>query len=155
MNEIMFKAKKVKRLTALLAAALMLAGCGEGVYSLPKNAKEFEQTTYVNEKDEGDTYMAINYGGREYVYYGSLKNKMREDDVYDCIGYTDGDENERLCVLRTTKDYIMQRYVNGFMDLPIFYRAEDTMGEEIYTPGYIQCVECKLWDSENDGDETE
>lgn len=128
------------------AAALLLTGCGHTVYDLPENAPELEEVTYLNEKNKEDGYEAILYGGREYVPYGTIGKMLSDSDVKACVGYTDGDKNERVCTLAGTDDYIMTKYVGGFMDQPVFYRAADTVGEEIYTPGYIMSLDYELWD---------
>ena len=141
----MCDAKTMKRLLLPTAAAVLLAGCGDGVYALPENAPHIEQTTYVNEKDKDDNYIGLMYGGREYVLYGHLYGKLRDDDVQACVGYADDEKKERVCTLAGTDDYIMLRYVGSFKDEPVFYRAEDTLGKDIYTPDYVQCVEYYLW----------
>ena len=132
-----------------VGAAALMAGCGDGAYALPADAPQLEQATYVNENDKEDTYNAIMYGGREYVCYGTLGGSFRDKEVEACIGYTGSDRNERVCTLRATKDYIMQTYVNGVMDQPVFYRAADTLGKDIYTPDYIDSLDHELWQSDD------
>ena len=141
--------KAAKGIIMTAAAALLLAGCGEGVYALPEDAPRIEQSTYVNEKDKDDTYQSLNVGGREYVFYGGAKESVKDADVRACAGYTDDEKKERVYSLAGTGDYIMLRYINGWMDEPAFYRAEDTIGKDIYTPPFIRCFEFKLWDNES------
>ena len=130
-------------------AAALLAGCGDGAYALPADAPRLEQATYVNENDKEDTYNAIIYDGREYVCYGTIGKHFRDKEVEACVGYTGSDTNERVCTLRATNDYIMQTYINGIMDQPMFYRAADTLGKEIYTPGFIESLDYELWQSDD------
>ena len=142
--------QKIRRHLLLpVAAVLMLTGCYNSVYELPDNAPELQETTYVNEKDKEDTYRELLYGGREYVGYGTINNEFRNSDVLSCVGYAGGDTNERICTLKATNDYLMSKYVNGIMDQPIFYRAIDTMGKEIFTPPYIDSLNYDIWNGEN------
>ena len=136
-------------LAAVTSAALMLTGCGDGVYALPEGAPHIEQTTYVNKNDPEDKYIGLMYGGREYVLYGHLNGKFSDSEVRACVGYADDDDDrhERVCTIKDTDDYIMLRYVGIFKDEPAFYRAEDTLGKDIYTPGYIGCNEPQLWET--------
>ena len=129
-----------------LASALLLAGCGNSVYDLPEGAPAIETRTYVNEKDTEDTYVAIMYDGREYVFYGTIGRRMHTKEIAACVGYTGGDTNERIFALSDTDDYIMQKYMNGMMEQPGFYRAVDTLGKEIYTPDYIDSLDYELWE---------
>ena len=141
--------KKTMRHLLLPAAALLLAGCGDGVYALPDNAPMLEQETYVSETDKDDEYNSILYGGRQYVCYGTINGRFGDGAVGTCVGYTDGDTNERVCSLKDTDDYILQKYVGGFMEQPMLYRAIDTKGKEIYTPPYIESLDYDVWNNES------
>jgi hypothetical protein len=132
-----------------LAALLLLAGCYSDVYELPANAPELQQSSYVNENNDEDGYCTILYGGREYACYGTINNEFRHSDVRTCVGYTDGDTNERICKLKATDDYLMSKYVNGMMDQPIFFRAIDTIGKNIFTPPYIDSLDYDIWKTES------
>lgn len=140
---------KTRRHFLLPIAALMLAGCGDGVYALPENAPELEQVTYVNEKDKEYTYNTIIMNGRKYAAYGTMTGNFHDREVETCVGYTDGDKKQRVCTLKATGDYIMQTRLDGCVEQPLFYRATDTLGKYIYTPRYIASLDYDLWNGEN------
>jgi len=41
-------------------------------------------------------------------------------------------------------DYIVSRD-NGWMSQPMFYRAVDTKGKDVYTPDYIDSLDYEYW----------
>ena len=134
--------KAAKGILMTAAAALTMAGCGEGAYALSEAAPRIEQTKF---SDSSGEYDALVCGGREYVFYGVAQDGLSDDDIGSCAGYIDEDKKERVFTLYGTNDYIMQAFVGGFVDQPVFYRAKDTLGERISTPGYIACRESILW----------
>lgn len=143
--------KTMKRLFLPIAAAVLLAGCGDDkVYDLPGNAVEFEQTACPAENAEGQIseYETIVFGGKNYYLYGVNNGRFSDSDVARCVGFTDREQERRVCTLAGTDDYIMKIYIGSFRDEPVFYRAGDTVGEEIYTPDYIRCTVYELWGAE-------
>ena len=141
----MRETNRMKGLLKKAAAALFLTGSGDGIYDLPENAPELKTAVYLNGKDENDGYASIMYGGREYVCYGTAGDEMHKRDVEACVGYTGGRKSDVVCTLKGTGDYIMRTFLQGFADEPIFFRAADTLGKEIYTPGYIRGWGYELW----------
>ena len=141
---------RMKRFLEKAAAALFLTGCDDGIYDLPEDAPELKTAVYVNKNDENDGYASIMYGGREYVCYGTAEDavKLIEQDVNACVGYTGGSRSNVVCTLKETNDYIMRTFLRGFTDEPIFFRAADTLGKSIYTPGYIRGWGYGLWGKE-------
>ena len=55
------------------------------------------------------------------------------------------DRGELVIKLVGTDDYLMVYYADAFMQPPVFYRAMDTDGQDIYTPDYIESYGDELW----------
>ena len=131
---------------------LILAGCGRRIdYSLPENPIEFHTGTFANPADPGDTYQSIEYNGRTYIGYGILKSSINGGDVGKCLGYIIQDgvkmDDMRVFLLNADPDanYLVRFAVGGFMDQPNFFRAIDTRGKMIGTPGYIESLDYLFW----------
>ena len=139
--------KKIRQLFGKLAEMFKGKSGGENIYTLPENAPELETALYVNDRDREDEYASIIYDGREYVCFGTIDESIGERDVEACVGYTGGSRSNVVCTLKETNDYIMRTFLQGFMDQPMFFRAADTLGKEIYTPGYIRDWGYGLWDA--------
>lgn len=144
--------KKQIALLALLAALLLLSGCGPRIdYSLPENPTEFVMEEFVNSADPEDGYMTFTYNGRTYVPYGCPKGRITGNDVGACLGFCvqDGvkDKDTRILLLNEDREanYLIQIHVNGIMDQPVFFRAADTVGKEISTPGCIESLDYDFW----------
>ena len=140
----------IKNTAALLGAMLILTGCGNGInYDLPDDPIKFETQRYVSPKDNDDGYQIIEYGGRLYIPYGTISRSLKVEDVGECLGYIvqDGveDKNARIYKLAETGDYIVEIYINGEMDQPVFYRAEDTIGKDLHDPDYIESLDYDIW----------
>lgn len=141
-----------KSALAYVLPIMLLAGCGSNVYDLPSDSCAFDQFVFNNPAESGDTYMAFEYGGRVYVPYGTLANKLGKKDIDKCLGYMNNeydseDKNSRILSLKENpgKEYLVECYIDGFMDQPLFYRAVDTMGMDISTPDYIEDLEYSFW----------
>ena len=135
-----------------IAVALLLTGCGRRIdYELPVNPIEFHTGTFVNPADPDDTCQSIEYNGRTYIGYGTLKGSI-DDDVGQCLGYIVQDgvvmKDVRVFLLKADIDanYLVQLVSGGFMDQPVFFRALDTMGKTIDTPPYIERLEYPYWE---------
>ena len=131
-------------------AVFMMCGCGNGInYELPDEPIKFRTQTFVSPVDKNDTYSAIKYNDRLYIPYGTISRSLKVEDVGECLGYIvqDGveDKNARIYKLAETGDYIVEIYINGEMDQPVFYRAEDTIGKNIDTPSYIDSLNYDIW----------
>jgi hypothetical protein len=130
----------------------MMCGCGNGInYDLPDEPQAFLTESYIDPSDKDDGYETIVYNGRRYIPYGTLGKTLKGDDVGECLGYIvqDGvaDKNTRVYVLTADKDvnYLAEINTEGFMDQPIFLRAEDTIGKDIDTPSYIESLNYGIW----------
>ena len=136
-----------------IAVALLLTGCGRRIdYELPVNPIEFHTGTFVNPADPDDTYQSIEYTGRTYIGYGTLKGSIDGNDVGQCLGYIVQDgvvmKDVRVFLLKADIDgnYLVQLVSGGFMDQPVFFRALDTRGKTIDTPPYIERLEYPYWE---------
>ncbi len=137
-----------------IAAAILpgLAGCGRRIdYELPEKPIEFHTGTFVNPADSDDTYQTIEYNGRTYIGYGTLRNSIDGDDVGKCLGYVvqDGVKMDDMRVFPLNADpdanYLVRFAIGGFMNQPDFFRALDTRGKTIDTPPYIESLDYSFW----------
>ena len=149
------KARPVKLTAVFVAAALplFLADCGKRIdYELPENPIEFHTGTFVNPADPDDTCQSIEYNGRTYIWYGTLKNKIDGNDVGACLGYIVQDgvimKDARIFLLKADPDanYLVRFATGGFMSQPDFLRAIDTNGKQIDTPPYIESLDYTCWE---------
>lgn len=133
---------------------IVLTGCNswERFGELPDNPIVFEQGTYQNPNNADDTYACIVFDGRIYVPYGTLGSGIDKNVVGECIGYIYDGENPddtgvRIYTLKgdDEKNYLMNILIEAFMEQPVFYRAIDTKGEEIYTPKFIDTLNYDCW----------
>ncbi len=146
--------KKYFRTDLLIAAALSLnlAGCGPRIdYDLPESPIEFLTGTFVNPADSDDTYQSIEYNGRTYVVYGTIKESIDGNDVGKCLGYVVRDgvvmKDVRIFLLNADPDAncLVQIFTDGFMNQPVFFRALDTKGKEIGVPQHIEILDYPYW----------
>ena len=134
------------------AVLLILTGCGRRIDNkLPENPIEFHTGTFVNPVDPDDTYQSIEYDGRTYIVYGTIRKSIKGDDVGKCLGYIVQDgtvmKDTRVFLLNADPDanYLVRFAVGGFMNQPIFFRAIDTKGKEIGVPPYIENLDYPYW----------
>lgn len=138
--------KKYKLAALILTGAILMSGCSlfekEDVYALPDGAPAFEHI------DIGEQ-SGIEFNGRQYAYFGTIKSKITDNSVKACIGYLNDDKNDRLFLLSEEMDdnYIMVKNTKGIMEQPGFYRAVDTRNKDIYTPEYIESLGYEYWGS--------
>ena len=147
----------IKRITTALCLAVallcFLAGCGSRINTdLPEKPIEFHTGTFVNPADPDDTYQSIEYDGRPYIGYGTLKGSIDGDDVGQCLGYIiqDGTIMKTVRIFPLTADpdanYLVEIFTDGFMNQPFFFRALDTRGKAIDTPRYIESLGYSYWE---------
>lgn len=141
-----------KLLSGTLAISLLITGCGSGInYSLPDDPIAFETYELINPEHSDEGYMALEYNGRIYIPYGTLSGSIDKDDVKQCLGYEmqDGEEDENVRIYTLSDDsgnnYLMIYNVDGEMEQPDFWRAADTVGENIPTPEFIDGLEYDYW----------
>lgn len=133
----------------MICGAVMLSGCSlldqdKGALVLPPNPQSFEQ---VYCEDTGSTDIEVN--GRNYSYFGTVKESFSNDSIRECLGYVDGDKNMRVYTLYDDPydNYIMVKYINGIMEQPQFLRATDTLHKDVFTPSYIESLGYEFWGS--------
>ena len=133
-------------------AILIMCSCGNSInYDLPDEPETFSTQTFVSPSDKDDTYIAIEYNGRKYIPYGTLKSKLKGDDLGECLGYIvqDGaeDRNTRIYLLTADKDsdYLAEINTEGIMEQPLFLRAVDTNGKNTDIPSYIEVLGYDFW----------
>jgi len=147
----------MKKYNTIIALAgftlLMLAGCGSRIdYSLPANLIEFNTGTFVNPNDPDDKYLSIEYNGRTYIPYGTIKGIVPKEEMGDCLGYIvqDGTKMEDVRVFLLAGDpdanYLERFETQGVMSQPDFFRAIDTVGQDINTPAYIDDLGYHFWE---------
>ena len=56
-----------------------------------------------------------------------------------------GDKGARIYLLTATDDYLAEIFINGGMQQPVFFRAEDTIGKDTDTSSYIHSLDYKIW----------
>ena len=145
--------KKVICIILSLCIIFALTGCGKDDFpELPLNATAFEMGDFIDDTDDDADYGTIEYNGRTYMPYGTLKNKISREDVDRCLGYIvqDGKEkkDERIYTLKddTENNFLMQKSIGGIMDQPMFWRATDTREKGIHEPDYIDSLGYSYWD---------
>ena len=146
---------RMKRLLCAAVSALaifIMYGCGSSInYELPDEPEKFNTQTFVSPTDKDDSYIVIEYNGKKYIPYGTLKGKLKGKDVGECLGYIvqDGteDRNTRIYLLTANEnsDYLAEINTEGFMEQPLFLRAEDTKGKNTDTPSYIENLGYDFW----------
>ena len=143
--------KKLILFSLVLISGIMLAWCEEK-YQLLDNPIEFNTERFVNPNNEDDDYLIIEYNWRTYAPYGTLQWFMKKDDVGDCIWYIVQDwvkiEDTLVCLLVSDieNSYLAEIDTVGFMSQPIFFRAIDTVWQNIFTPKFIGSLEYELWE---------
>ena len=143
--------------TLLILCGILLSGCGlfddsQKFGALPDPPVKFTQQEYCNPDNPEDGYMAVEYNGRLYVPYGTLKGMITPKNVKECIGYIfredyPDDTNTHLHTLADDPEvnFLMDYYVNGEMEQPFFYRAIDTVGKDIRILDFIESLEYDIW----------
>ena len=125
-----------------------------------KGIKSFEFTTpSVDIYDDNAEYLVLEYSGRKYMPYGTIKRSIKESDIDKCIGYLFQDEivtsmpdenntDTRIYSLREDNDnnFLMEYYIKtNLMNPPTFWRAIDTKEKDIVIPNCIDSLEYDYW----------
>lgn len=148
---------KLLRLTLIAVCILGITGCGVKYPDLKDNSTRFYTGEYIDEYD--DVYLTIEYNGRTYMPYGTLKGTIKSKNIKECIGYIIQKENNDQVVDENNKDtrvytliedpsknYLMIYYIGTkLMNQPDFWRAIDTKNKKIDTPNYIDSLEYNYW----------
>jgi uncharacterized membrane protein len=137
----------------LLICILRLTGLGVKYPELNDDAIAFNMEEYVDESNDDDSYGTIEYKGRTYIPYGTLKHSIKTNDINECIGYIIQDENNKNWRIYTLTEDSNNNYLmvydieTNLMNQPDFYRAIDTKGENIDTPSYIDPLDYNFWNN--------
>lgn len=139
--------------TALLLALLLAAGCTDRIdYRLPANPQAFIGSDFVNPDNPDDAYLSFTYNGRTYIPYGALQGRLTGKDVGPCLGYLLSgevkDDHTRVFGLRADPDGHWMAIISrdGFMEQPSFWRAVDTVGQDIPVPEFIISLHYDFWE---------
>lgn len=141
---------RAKVIVIALSLILFFMGCGRPNYpELSDNYQVFTEAEFTDGEME---YISIEYEGRTYIPYGTVKSVIYEKDIDECIGCRERDgepyEDERYYTLVADKEhnYIMDYYVGTtLMNTPLFLRAIDTKGVETDTPAFIESLGYEYW----------
>ena len=158
--------KGMRLLLLLTFIAITFTGCFRGRWlydELPENPIRFEMGGFVDPDDPDEmAYGTIEYNGRTYASYGCYRGIMRPKDVGKCLGYIvqDGreeDDDMRVLLLADDPDanYLVCCFLSDTDTLmrtgPMFFRAVDTKGCEIFTPRFIKSLDYELfWNNANE-----
>ena len=138
-------------LFSLLLFLFAFTWCGTK-YQLVDDPMGFNISDFVNPNNEDDGYLVIEYNWRIYAPYGTLQWMMKRDDVGDCVWYIVQDwvkiEDTLVCLLVSDieNNYLVEIDTVGFMSQPIFFRAIDTVWQNIFTPKFIDSLAYELWE---------
>ena len=146
------KAISIAEACIVLLSILVLSSCGSRIdYSLPANPIEFYTETFINPNNPDDKYISIEYNGRTYIPYGTINGIAPKYEMGDCLGFIvqDGVKMEDLRIFLLAGDpdanYLGRFETEGVMNQPDFFRAIDTVGQEIATPKYIDDLGYDFW----------
>ena len=151
--------KKILGILLMGVLVLSLTGCGIKYPDLEKDAIEFQTGNYIDENDDSAGYLTIEYNGRTYMPYGTLKGSLKEKDIDKCIGYIIQNENSSSIIDKDNKDtriytliddkennFLMEYYIGtDLMNQPSFYRAIDTKNKDINIPKFIDSLDNNYW----------
>ena len=137
---------------------LGITGCEVKYPDLKDNAVAFSMGEFTDESDNDAKYGTIEYNGRTYMPYGTLKGVIKSQNINKCIGYIIADESSSSIVDENDRDtrvytliedanenYLMIYTRETLMNQPDFFRAVDTKGKKIDTPNYIDSLNYNYW----------
>ncbi len=151
-----------KKLFGILLIGILvlgLTGCGIKYPNLKDDAIAFNMGEFTDKSDDDAKYGTIEYKGRTYMPYGTLKGKIKGKNINKCIGYIIQNENSSSVAEENNKDtrvytliedanenYLMIYYIGPtLMNQPEFWRAIDTQNKKIDTPKYIDSLDHNYW----------
>lgn len=143
--------KKVSILAVFIFISLLVCGCA-GMYGtvLPSNPIAFSSFQVTDSKNTYDKYDSIEYNGRIYVPFGTVKSTLKKSEIDQCLGYLDfgtGPNNIHICTLTAdpNNDFLVRVYGYDPTEKPRFYRASDTYHQQIKIPAYIVDLGYDYW----------
>lgn len=143
----------------MVVCILGITGCGVKYPNFKDNAVAFNMSEYIDESDDNAHYGTIEYNGRTYMPYGTLKGVIKSKNINECIGYIIQNKSSSSVVDKNNKDtrvytliedsnenYLMIYYIGTeVMNQPDFWRAIDTKDKKIDTPNYIDSLKYNYW----------
>ncbi len=137
----------LKITAAIILGASLLTGCGapdrdKGKYRLPEKPFEFE--TYMDE-DFGE--MSFDLWGKTYTNFGWTNIPVPDSEIEACIGYVNHNKDMRLYSLSSDPkhNYLMIVNLNSIRGDWSFYRARNTVNEDIMTPDFFEPNGFECW----------
>lgn len=142
--------KKIILQIICLALIIFLTGCQNTYPEMKEDAIGFYPSSFEY-GDEG--FQSIEYNGRTYIMYGTIKNGFDYSELDKCIGYLHREEIEssnedRFYTLKSDPDenFLYERYIaTALMNPPSFFRAVDTKDVDINIPNYIESFGYDYW----------
>lgn len=132
----------------IILSVLLLTGCEEydKIHTLPATAVNFQTSTYVDPYNPYDRYtLVVEYNGRKFVPYGTQKDSFKQQSIKECIGYINGNTNERIYSLVSNNDFLAYHVEGAAINEYTFLRALDTRNQDISIPSFIASSSYKLW----------
>lgn len=134
----------------LVMGICILPGCQSKWDDLPEKPMIFVASE-LSFGDEGAGYRTIEYQGKVYVTYGKVKSKdLSRDFTYafgDCLGYVGGDQLDRIYALanESTDEWLIEYYIDGFMEGPVVLREISTKGSKRLPEGVVESFDYDYW----------
>lgn len=116
---------------------------------LDSNAISFKVGEYVDNLNDNEVYATIEYNNRTYILYGGPLYSIKSENIDKCIGYIiqDNEDDTTVRVYTLTdnenNDYLM--VYDSESKETNFYRAIDTLDNDILTPKYITSYNYNIW----------
>ncbi|MBQ2156575.1 MAG: hypothetical protein II438_09105, partial [Clostridiales bacterium] len=142
--------KTVRTIAIVLGAAILFTGCKphknmgnkNNNFDLPANPEIFD---YVY--DDSCREMSVTVNGRTYVDYGSISDEYKDYSIRECLGHIEHYENRRVYTIAEDPydNYILVKNIYSYSGDTRFFRAVDTMRQDIYTPEYIEPLGFECW----------
>ena len=142
--------KALRTIAIVLGAAIIFTGCKpqknmgnkNNNFDLPANPEIFK---YVY--DDSCSEMSVDFNGRHYVDYGYISDEYKDYSIRECLGHLEDYENRRVYTLAEDPydNYILVKNIYSYSGDTRFFRATDTMRQDIYTPVYIEPLGFECW----------
>ena len=137
----------LKLTAAIIIGTSILCGCSVpnrdvGKYRLPDKPMEFER--YYDE-DFGE--MSVDLLDKTYTNFGWTNIPVPDKEIEACIGYCDHNEDMRIYSLANdpSHNYLMIVNLNSINGDWSFYRAQDTVNQNILTPKLFEPNGFECW----------
>lgn len=139
--------KILKTIAGILCVSL-LTGCS---YMFDQNDWDLpsDPVSYQVQTSEEYGMDSITVEGREYLPFGQYSQKEKGIMVSSCIGYIGDNTDNRIYTLENDAlcNYLLIRNVEDHMDHIRYWRAADTIDQNIDTPHYIEPAGNEIWNN--------